>query len=131
MADGPLKEIRRGFPTFIHQDTELTGTLTSKSAMRIQGTVNGNVACANRLILDETGQLNGDVQATHIQIVGNASGKLEASDQLELLAPCRVHATIESPKLHIDPGVEFEGECRTFNQAEQRVAEKRNREAES
>jgi cytoskeletal protein CcmA (bactofilin family) len=97
---------------FLDEGTEFTGELRFRHALRVDGRVKGKVVSDNLLIIGETGQVDAEIDCGVVSIRGRVSGTVRGRQRIELLAGCRVLGTLESPKLVIEDGAFFQGECR-------------------
>jgi cytoskeletal protein CcmA (bactofilin family) len=61
----------------IGEDLAITGDVTSKGELRIDGRVQGNVHCLS-LILGENSEIKGDVKAEEVLIRGRLIGSVRA-----------------------------------------------------
>jgi cytoskeletal protein CcmA (bactofilin family) len=61
----------------IGEDLTITGDVTSKGELRIDGRVQGNVHCLS-LILGENSEIKGDVKAEEVLICGRLIGSVRA-----------------------------------------------------
>jgi cytoskeletal protein CcmA (bactofilin family) len=97
---------------FLDEGTEVSGELRFRDALRVDGRVKGRVVSDNTLIIGETGQVDAEIDCGVVSIRGRVSGKVHGRQRIELLAGCRVEATLVTPKLVIEDGAFFHGECR-------------------
>jgi cytoskeletal protein CcmA (bactofilin family) len=97
---------------FLDDGTELSGELRFRDVMRVDGRLKGKVVSDNMLIVGETAQVDAEVDCGVVSIRGRVSGKVHGRQRIELLAGCRVLATLVTPKLVIEDGAFFQGECR-------------------
>jgi cytoskeletal protein CcmA (bactofilin family) len=97
---------------FLDEGTEVNGELRFRDALRVDGRVKGRVVSDNTLIIGETGQVDADIDCGVVSIRGRVSGQVHGRQRIELLAGCRVEATLVTPKLVIEDGAFFHGECR-------------------
>jgi cytoskeletal protein CcmA (bactofilin family) len=96
---------------FMDQGTQFHGELRFRDSFRIDGELKGRIVSDNTLIVGETGKVDADVECAVVSIRGNLSGRVQARDRIELLAGSRVQATLVSPRLVIEEGAFFQGEC--------------------
>ena len=96
---------------FMDQGTEFVGELRFRDTFRIDGRLKGRVVSDNTLIIGETGQVDAEIDCGVVSIRGKVSGQVYGRQRIELLAGCRVMATLVSPKLVIEDGAFFQGEC--------------------
>ena len=97
---------------FLDEGTELNGELRFRDALRVDGRIKGRIVSDNTLIIGETGQVDAEIDCRVVSIRGRVSGLVHGRERIELLAGCRVEATLVTPKLVIEDGAFFHGECR-------------------
>ena len=97
---------------FLDEGTEVNGELRFRDALRVDGRIKGRVVSDNTLIIGETGQVDAEIDCGVVSIRGRVSGQVHGRQRIELLAGCRVEATLVTPKLVIEDGAFFHGECR-------------------
>lgn len=96
---------------FMDQGTEFEGELRFKDTFRIDGSVKGRIVSDNTLIVGESGRVDADIECAVVSIRGQVSGRVHGRERIELLAGSRVQATLVSPKLLIEEGAFFQGQC--------------------
>ena len=97
---------------FLDEGTEFSGELRFRDALRVDGRVRGKIVSDNTLIIGETGQVDAEIDCGVVSIRGRVSGQVRGRQRIELLSGCRVQATLVSPKLVIEDGAFFQGDCR-------------------
>jgi cytoskeletal protein CcmA (bactofilin family) len=95
----------------ITEGTSITGDLTSKSGMRIDGHVQGNVKTPSKVVLGETGVIKGTLECENADIEGKFSGNMTISGTLTLRATAHVDGDVVAGKLAIEPGAAFNATC--------------------
>ncbi len=96
---------------FMDQGTEFLGELRFRDTMRIDGRLKGKIVSDNTLIIGESGQVEADIDCGVVSIRGTVSGRVHGRQRIELLAGAKVQATLISPKLVIEDGAFFQGDC--------------------
>ncbi len=96
----------------IAKDTKIIGNLTTTEDLRIDGTIIGDVTCAKKLVMDSTGNIEGNVQAASADISGHIHGKVTIDGVLHLLDTAYVKGTIIAKQLNVDDGAKYEGETK-------------------
>jgi len=96
---------------FLDEGVEFSGELRFRDALRIDGRARGRIISDNTLIIGETGQVDAEIDCAVVSIRGRVSGQVRGRQRIELLSGCRVQASLSSPKLLIEDGAYFEGEC--------------------
>lgn len=103
---GPSPVSARGLST-LSADLQFDGNISGGGDLQIDGAIKGDVR-VGRLIVGETGAVEGGVSADYVEvrgrIVGNVSGK-----QVKLIATAYVDGDITAEQLSIDIGAYFQG----------------------
>ena len=106
LARGPAPVAQRGLST-LSSDLQFDGNISGGGDLQIDGAIKGEVR-VGRLIVGETGAVEGGVSADYVEvrgrIVGNVSGK-----QVKLIATAYVDGDITAEQLSIDIGAYFQG----------------------
>ena len=86
------------------------GELTGDEDLQIDGRVEGNVALpGNELTVGATGQVDAEVNAKSVQVIGKVSGNVIATERVEVHASGQVMGDIRAPKLLIQEGALVNG----------------------
>ena len=96
---------------FLDEGTEFSGELRFRDVLRIDGRAKGRIVSDNMLIIGETGSVDAEIDCGIVSIRGRVSGEVRGRKRIELLSGCRVQARLVSPKLLIEDGAFFEGDC--------------------
>ena len=103
---GPSPVSQRGLST-LSSELHFEGSISGGGDLQIDGAIKGDVR-VGRLIVGETGAVEGAVAADYVEvrgrIVGNVSGK-----QVKLIATAYVDGDITAEQLSIDIGAYFQG----------------------
>ena len=94
----------------IGEDLTITGNVTSKGALHLDGQVQGDVRCA-ALVLGERAQLEGSVVAEEVMVRGRLIGSVRAL-RVTLQAKSHVEGNLFHKSLSIEQETHFEGESR-------------------
>lgn len=94
--------------TFIGEGYEITGEITGKSVVRIDGKVIGNVTTEGGLILGEKGKIIGNIKTKSAIIFGSVTGNV-SSIQLEIKKTGIVNGDIKTETLEIELGAKYNG----------------------
>ena len=97
---------------FLDEGTEFSGELRFRDTLRVDGRAKGKIVSDNTLIVGETGQVDAEIDCGVVSIRGRVMGTVRGRQRIELLSGCRVQATLVSPKLVIEDGAFFQGDCR-------------------
>lgn len=97
--------------TLISAGTILNGDVSSDNDLRIDGTIHGNVFCSAKVIIGNTGMIEGNIEGQQADITGKILGNIIVKDLLQLKGTCIVQGNITSGKLQIEPTATFNGQC--------------------
>jgi cytoskeletal protein CcmA (bactofilin family) len=100
-----------GGATLIGAGTTLKGDISSNSDLRIDGTVIGNISCSAKIIVGNSGVVEGDITGNQADIVGKVSGNIRSKELLQLRGECVVSGNLYAGKLQIEPSATFNGQC--------------------
>ncbi len=91
--------------------TTIKGEVKSNGDIRIDGTVNGQVYSKGKIVVGNTGVIEGEIYCQNADFSGNINAKVEVSELLTLKATSRLRGEIVTNKLSIEPGARFTGTC--------------------
>lgn len=93
------------------EGTSLQGEIRTDSNLRIDGKVKGTINAKGKVIIGQTGVVEGEVVCQTSEIEGSLDGKITCSDILSLKATAKLSGDILTKKLAIEPGASFSGNC--------------------
>ncbi len=102
----------------IGEKTVLKGDLSSESAIKIDGTVRGNIESQHEVILSETALVEGDITASGLIIAGHLVGNAKTAEQLVIRPTGVLEGNIETGSLIIEEGGMFTGMNRSIKPVE-------------
>lgn len=107
----PSEPVSPGKINSIMEGTSIEGEIKSDSNIRIDGRVKGTVNARGRVIVGQTGVIEGEVICQSSDIEGTVIGKVNCQDLLSLKATAKLQGDINTKKLAIEPGAVFTGNC--------------------
>jgi cytoskeletal protein CcmA (bactofilin family) len=96
---------------FMDEGTEFLGELRFRDTFRVDGHVKGKIISDNTLIVGESGRVEADIDCGMVSIRGTVSGRICGRQRVELLAGAKVQGSLVSPRLVIEEGAFFQGDC--------------------
>lgn len=111
MADQALKSGGLGTDAFLGNGSHVTGKVVLGGTGRIEGKVEGEIAAQDTLVIGETAVVNAQVSGETIVIHGRVTGDVTARQKLELRAGSKVSGNVRAPRLVVEEGAVFEGQC--------------------
>ena len=106
----PRLSANKMVPSIIGDDLKITGNVTSKGEIQVDGEVQGDIHC-NSLLLGDKSQVRGGVVAEDIVVRGHLVGSIRGL-RITLQAPSHVEGDIFHQSLAIEQGAYFEGKSR-------------------
>ncbi len=89
--------------SFIGGGMRVVGSVDSPGAVRVAGTVLGNVNAATQLLVARGGKVDGDVHALEAVLDGEITGSIVA-ERVEVQSSAVIHGDITASKLMIHEG---------------------------
>ena len=114
-------------PSLVSTDLEITGDLKTPGEVQLDGTIEGDIACA-KLIVGEKACITGLVEANEVVIRGKIIGQIKAHS-VELAKTAHVVGDIWHDILAVDAGAFLEGHCKP-NEAQPTIRPAVSRPAE-
>ena len=96
-------------PTFIAEDSSLTGDLETSGPLVMCGAVRGDGRVGGALSMAVTAEWQGEIHAAAAVIAGKISGKLVVEDKLEVGATAVIHADIVARIIAVAKGAIIDG----------------------
>jgi len=99
----------QGNQSLIAADVEITGTIKSSSAIRIEGKLDGELVCVADASIGKGAVIKGNLSVNSIVVEGTIQGNITAKDKIEMKATAKVHGDIKAKRLAVEDGVTFVG----------------------
>ena len=108
----------------ITNGTVIKGDITATGDFRLDGTLEGNIQLNGKLVVGDSGIINGNILCLNANIIGTVNGNLSVKELLSLHSTARVKGDILINKLSIEPGAIFTGKCNMLDEVrkQQQVA---------
>lgn len=95
----------------IGEGTVIKGDIQSTGDLRVDGTIEGVVRTRSKFVLGASGKVLGDIYAKNADVSGSVTGNVKIDEILYLKSSARIQGDIETGKLIIESGGEFNGKC--------------------
>lgn len=92
--------------------TSIEGKFSSSENVRLDGLIKGEVKCSQRLVMGESGKVEGNVRTKDAVIMGSIEGELVAEGSLHLKSTAIIRGTIQAKTMTVDEGAKYVGECK-------------------
>jgi cytoskeletal protein CcmA (bactofilin family) len=91
--------------------TTIKGDIQSNGDFRIDGTLIGSISSKGKIVVGQTGNVDGEVNCKNADISGQVKAQITVTDLLTLKATAKISGEITTSKLSIEPGARFSGTC--------------------
>ena len=95
--------------TVIGSSIVVDGEITGKENLIIEGTVKGKIVLEASLIVEASGVVEADIETEIVEISGQVTGNITASDKIELKPESRVVGDLKAKRILIADGASFKG----------------------
>ena len=95
----------------ITSGSKIIGTIIADGDIRIDGTVEGEMQCAGKVVIGEKGLIKGTVTCQNAEIMGMLDGKITNSQTLALRATGKIKGDVITQTLIVEPNAQFNGTC--------------------
>jgi len=95
---------------FLGPGSKFEGKLSFNEMVRLDGSFLGDIESSDTLIVGDSAEIEGNISVGALILSGTFKGNIKAAASVELRAPARVAAKIETPLLKIEEKVVFNGE---------------------
>jgi len=96
----------------IANGTTFKGDIQTDSDLRIDGVLNGTIQSKGKVIIGETGHMEGEIQCKDADISGKVNANLKIAESLTLKSSAKVNGEVLTKKLSIEEGAIFTANCR-------------------
>jgi len=103
---------RSELTAFIDEGSEMEGRYTFRGTVMLNGKFKGEITSEDTLIIGERGVVQAEIRAGQLQVSGEVTGNLRATQRIDLKRTARVYGDVEAPVVVMEEGVVFEGHCR-------------------
>ncbi len=101
----------------IASGTKIQGDIESEGDFRIEGSLTGTVKSKGKIVIGESGSVDGQVYCQNADISGKVKGKLEVKSLTILKESSSFEGDISTTKISIEPGAVFTGSCQMSTSA--------------
>jgi len=91
--------------------TLITGDIKSDGDFRVDGSIEGTIEIKGKIVIGQSGIINGTMICTNADIEGTVSGTIKVNDLLSLKQSAKITGDVTIGKLAIEPGANFDATC--------------------
>lgn len=92
--------------------TVIEGKMTTSENIRLDGKIVGEVSCNKKMVMGETGSINGNLKAHNLFTKGKIVGDVNVGEVIHLMGDAFVKGNIHAKKLLVEEGAKYDGECK-------------------
>lgn len=107
---GEVKVKDNNISVFIGEGTKITGDLSIKGSIHVDGLIQGSVMDGENLIIGASGVISGDVNMKHAVVSGKVVGNVSVH-KLDIKKNGFIKGDIHAKSLSIEDGASFSGKC--------------------
>lgn len=96
--------------------TIIKGTIYTEGNIKIDGKLIGTLETKGRVVIGETGEVEGEIKCENAQVSGKINGKITCNELITLKSTVVFIGDIITSKLSIEPGAKFSGTCSMPNE---------------
>ena len=99
--------------TTIRSTADITGTVSGRGDLFLDGRINGDVTITGLLFIEENGSVQGKIEAGNVIVAGRAKGRITVSGKIEIRSSGHIEGNIVCQKIAIAEGAQLDGEVHT------------------
>lgn len=104
-------EVETKVINLIGAGTEIKGDIISNGDFRIDGVLTGNFNSKLKLVIGQSGKVDGNITCKDCDVSGIVKGNIESFETLTLKASSNTIGDLKVKRLCIEPDAEFTGNC--------------------
>ena len=83
---------------------KITGDCETDGAVRVEGTVQGNIRAGKAVVVGKDGLVEGDVFTQDAVVAGRVKGSIRAESRLEIQSSSRLEGEISAGRMQVEEG---------------------------
>ena len=99
-------------PNTIVSGTIIKGEITASGDFRIDGTLIGAINCKGKIVVGQTGTIEGEIQCQNADVSGSINAQVLVEQLLSLKTTASLTGDVVTNKISIEPGAKFTGSCK-------------------
>lgn len=118
-------EVQTTAVNLICDGTSIKGDIQASRDIRIDGYLNGTMQVNGKVVVGNTGKIEGDINCKTIDVSGKVEGNIIASEMVLLKSTAIILGNISTDKISVEPGAKFTGTCKMGESAPKKKDEKK------
>jgi len=99
------------FDSRIGKGTKVSGKVNFRAPAKIEGELDGEVT-GDVLLIAQGATVSARINCNRLTVAGQLNGEIRANERLELLPGANVRGSVTTPRLVLNEGAWFEGDCK-------------------
>lgn len=95
----------------IDQGTVIEGKIFCTEDMRLDGTIKGELRVDKKLVVGDSGKVEGNVNSRDAAVAGKVDGEVRVNGLLQLLRSAFIKGKIFAQRMTVEDGASYSGEC--------------------
>jgi cytoskeletal protein CcmA (bactofilin family) len=104
-------DLNGAFASCIGKGTKISGKLNFREPARIEGEAEGEIT-GDEILIAPGAVVSARIAAVRLTIGGTVTGEVVARERIELLPTARLRCTLITPRLVLNEGAQFDGDCK-------------------
>jgi cytoskeletal protein CcmA (bactofilin family) len=109
MAKTGFQETTGKMDVYISAESVITGDLQTKSNIKIDGRVQGNVNATGNVQIGGSALVEGNVMGVDVQIAGIVNGNVSATGGLVLFGSAKLSGDVKAASMEVEKGASYKG----------------------
>jgi cytoskeletal protein CcmA (bactofilin family) len=109
MAKNGYQEAPGKMDVYISAESVITGDLQTKSNIKIDGRVQGNVNASGSVHIGGSALVEGNVSGVDVQIAGIVNGNVSAAGGLMLFGSAKLSGDVKAASMEVEKGASYKG----------------------
>ncbi len=94
---------------FIGKGIEIKGSLSGEEALTVEGKVTGEIYLGNHLRVEESAEINANIEVEELTANGKITGKIQCSTVAHITQTANIEGELYAPRVIIEEGARFNG----------------------
>ncbi len=112
MSKNTTPVIETSSVNLIGNGTEIIGNIQLTSDIRVDGKITGNIQSTGRVLVGNSGEIEGNVYCKAADVAGKIKGNVTASENITLKSNACIIGDLATIKLSVELGAQFTGMCK-------------------
>lgn len=95
----------------IAKGSTIVGDIESQGSFRIEGVLKGSLKTPGKVVLGESGYIEGNIECTDADIEGKFEGNITVKNNLNLKKTSLIDGDVITGRLSVEPGASLNGAC--------------------